>query len=150
MLLTISISFQGPIYQLQSCNMAHMPCRCWQNSPFLSRIIHLVSLTSNTVQPVVEATGDLMVPYFVDVADVAKAHILAAVKPQARGRYILALEDKFTPEVLPVSGCQIQDQGHARCSQVFQVLLPDHRLPEPKPCWDVGGLYNHVKCFARV
>lgn len=51
------------------------------------------------MQPLIEGTGDLMVLYIVDVADVAKAHVLAAIKPEAQGQYLLALEDKYTPQV---------------------------------------------------
>ena len=43
-----------------------------------------------------------MVPYMVDVADVARAHILAAIRAQAKGRYLLALEYKYPPEVPPI------------------------------------------------
>ena len=35
----------------------------------------------------------------IDVADVARSHILAAIIPEAKGRYILSLPNTYTPKV---------------------------------------------------
>ena len=62
-------------------------------------------LTEPQLQPVVEGTGDLFshnpasFNNIVDVADVARAHILAAINPKAAGRYIVALPDTYPPQV---------------------------------------------------
>ena len=62
-------------------------------------------LTEPRLQPVVEGTGDLFsynpasFNNIVDVADVARAHILAAINPKVHGRYIVALPDTYPPQV---------------------------------------------------
>ena len=61
-------------------------------------------IMSSTVQDIIENNSNKMIPWQCNLEDVAKAHVLAAETPTAKGRYLVStpheVSDKAVVEVL--------------------------------------------------
>ena len=71
----------------------------------------VVKVTSLLMQGLIEGTNDTVTPWVCDVRDIARAHVLAAEIPSAKGRYDTApchvpLPSPHTPLLVQHCSCR--------------------------------------------
>ena len=82
-----------------------------------------IGFTVHFMQGVIEGKEDLLFHDVIDVRDVARAHVLGAELPHAKGRYILTCDGILTPQTT----ADILSRHFPTCFFKAQKIVPEKR-----------------------